>query len=92
MWEQEFPFPGKLHLAEEMAQKEADAVKVDIDMVRWRVISNLKEVFYEYFRVDRSIQILNDSLKLLKHFEEIARSRYSVGEGLRLAGCASRTA
>jgi outer membrane protein, heavy metal efflux system len=83
MWEQEFPFPGKLSLAGEIAQKEADAAKVDIETVRWKVISNLKEAYYEYFRVDRSIQILNDSLKLLKHFEEIARARYGVGEGIQ---------
>ncbi|MCI0412729.1 TolC family protein [bacterium] len=83
MWEQEFPFPGKLRLSGEMAQKEADAAKVDIETVRWKVISNLKEAYYEYFRVDRSIQILNDSLKLLKHFEEIARARYGVGEGIQ---------
>ncbi|MCI0606500.1 TolC family protein [bacterium] len=83
MWKQEFPFPGKLRLSGEMAQKEADAAKVDIETVRWKVISNLKEAYYEYFRVDRSIQILNDSLKLLKHFEEIARARYGVGEGIQ---------
>src|SRR5688572_32308637 len=31
MWEQEFPFPGKLKLAGEMAQKETDSMKAGID-------------------------------------------------------------
>ena len=83
MWEQEFPFPGKLRLAGEMAQKEADATKADIDRIKWTVISNLKEAYYEYFQTDKSLQVLNDSLGLLKNFEEIARARYSVGEAIQ---------
>ncbi len=83
MWEQEIPFPGKLRLAGEIAQKEADATKADIDKVKWTVISNLKEAYYEYFKADKSIQVLNESLGLLKTFEEIARARYSVGDGIQ---------
>ncbi len=55
MWEQEIPFPGKLKLAGEMAQKEADSVKADIDAVKWNVIADLKEVYYEYFQADKSL-------------------------------------
>jgi cobalt-zinc-cadmium efflux system outer membrane protein len=83
MWEQEIPFPGKLRLAGEIAQKEADATKADVDRVKWTVISNLKEAYYEYFQTDKSIHVLNDSLGLLKNFEEIARARYSVGDAIQ---------
>ena len=83
MWEQEFPFPGKLKLAGEVAQKEADSAKADIDTARWNVIADLKQAYYEYFQADKSIRILNDSLGLLKHFEEIAQARYSVGEAIQ---------
>ena len=83
MWEQEFPFPGKLRLAGEMAQKEADAAKADTETVRRKIILRLKEAFFEYFQTHRSIQILADSMDLLKRFEEIARARYSVGEGIQ---------
>jgi cobalt-zinc-cadmium efflux system outer membrane protein len=83
MWEEAFPFPGKLALAGEVAQKEADAAKADIQTVRWRITGDLKQTFYEYFHADKSIQILNSSLELLRHFEEIARERYRVGEGIQ---------
>ena len=83
MWEEEFPFPGKLRLAADVAQKEADAAKAEIDVVKWKLISELKETYYDYFRATKSIEILNSSLELLRHFEEIARSRYTVGEGLQ---------
>lgn len=83
MWEQELPFPGKLRLAGEVAQKEADAAKVDIDRVKWAAISALKEAYYEYFQAHKSHEILLDSLGLLRQFEEIARARYSVGQAIQ---------
>lgn len=83
MWEQEFPYPGKLKLAGEMAQKKADSVQADIDTVRWTVISKLKEAYYEYSLADKSIGILQEGLGLLKTFEEIARARYEVGEAIQ---------
>ena len=83
MWEEELPFPGKLRLAGEIAQKEADATKSEIETLKWQLISNLKQSFYDYFRSHKSAQILNSSLELLRRFEEIARSRYSVGEGIQ---------
>jgi cobalt-zinc-cadmium efflux system outer membrane protein len=83
MWEQEIPYPGKLRLAAQIAQSEADSAKADIDKVRWMVIGKVKEAYFEYVRADKSIRILGDSLGLLKHFEEIARARYSVGESIQ---------
>jgi cobalt-zinc-cadmium efflux system outer membrane protein len=83
MWEQELPFPGKLKLAGDMAQKEADSAKADIDTVKWNKIADLKQAYYEYFQADKSIQILNDSLGLLRRFEEIANARYGVGQAIQ---------
>jgi outer membrane protein TolC len=83
MWEQEIPYPGKLKLAGEMAQKEADSAQADIDTMRWATISKLKEAYYDYFQADKSVGILRESLGLLKHFEEIARARYEVGDAIQ---------
>jgi outer membrane protein TolC len=83
MWQQEFPYPGKLKLAGEIAEKEADAARANIDTVKWNKIADLKQAFYEYFQTNKSIQILTDSLNLLRRFEEIANSRYSVGAAIQ---------
>lgn len=83
MWEQEIPYPGKLKLAGEIAQKEADSTHADIDTVRWTVIMKLKEAYYRYFQTDKSVEILKEGLGLLKHFEEIARARYEVGDAIQ---------
>jgi cobalt-zinc-cadmium efflux system outer membrane protein len=66
-----------------MAQKEADSAKADIDTVKWNKIADLKQAYYEYFQADKSIQILNDSLGLLRRFEEIANARYGVGQAIQ---------
>src|SRR3990172_3529593 len=83
MWEQELPYPGKLKLAGKIAEKEAASVQAEIDVVKWMVIAQLKQAFFEYFRADRSLEILRESLDLLKRFEQIAESRYSVGEAIQ---------
>ena len=83
MLKQEFPFPGKLKLAGEMAEKETDSAKANIDIVKWNAIADLKVAYYEYFQADKSLRILDESMDLLKRFEEIARSRYSVGEAIQ---------
>ena len=83
MWEQEFPYPGKLKLAGLVATKEADAVSAEVDAVRSSVISQLKQSYYEYFRTDRSLEVLVESMDLLKRFESIAEERYSVGEAIQ---------
>jgi cobalt-zinc-cadmium efflux system outer membrane protein len=83
MWEQEFPYPGKLKLAGQIAEKEADSVKAEVTAVRWAVIGQLKQAYFEYLRAHRSLQILRDSGDLLKRFENIAEARYSVGEAIQ---------
>jgi outer membrane protein, heavy metal efflux system len=83
MWEQEFPYPGKLKLAGKIAEKETVAMGAEVDLTKWAMIAQLKQVYYEYFRTDRSLDVLNESMDLLKRFEEIAEARYRVGEGIQ---------
>lgn len=83
MLEQELPYPGKLKLAGQVAQKEADAIGAEVDAVKWSTISQLKQAYYQYFRTDRSLEILSESMDLLKRFESIVEQRYSVGQAIQ---------
>lgn len=83
MWEQEFPYPGKLDLAGKIAQKEADSVAADADTAMWTQISEIKQAYFDYFRATRVLGILTDSRDLLKRFEDIAEARYRVGEAIQ---------
>lgn len=83
MWEQEFPYPGKLKLSGKVAEKEADSAGAAVDTERWTVVSELKQAYFEYFRADRSLSILKDSMDFLKQMESISESQYAVGKTIQ---------
>jgi len=83
MWEQEFPYPGKLDLAGKAADRETVSISADADSVKWTLISQMKAAYYEYFRASRTMAILTESRDLLKRFEDIAEARYRVGQAIQ---------
>lgn len=80
---QEFPFPGKLGLAAEEAKREADAEQQNYQAVVLDVTARLKVAYYEWVAVQKAIEITNRNSDLLSRFEQIARNRYTVGQGLQ---------
>jgi len=80
---QEVPFPGKLALASEEAQREAESVQQDYRAVVVEVAARLKVVYYEWFAVNKAIALTRQHTDLLSRFEEIARNRYKVGKGIQ---------
>ena len=80
---QEFPFPGKLALAAEQAQREADS---EGQMYRTAVLdtlSKLKVAYYDWALLFKTIEVTKNNRELLTRFEAIARPRYSVGKGMQ---------
>lgn len=80
---QEFPFPGKLFLREQVATKEAQSQEKLYEAAVRKVMADLKEAYYDWFLVDKSIEITRKDKDLLEKFEEIAEAKYSVGEGIQ---------
>src|SRR6266853_1604155 len=80
---QEFPFPGKLALASEEAKREAEGVQQNYRAVVLDVTARLKVAYYEWLTVNKAIELTRKHSDLLSRFEEIARSRYTVGKGLQ---------
>jgi len=78
---QEFPFPGKLSLRGEVAEKQAEQTEQDLEAARRRVAAKLKAAYYELYLAYRSIAILEQNREILIDFEKSAQSRYSVGRG-----------
>jgi outer membrane protein TolC len=80
---QEVPYPGKLALAGEEARKEAQS---ELQLYRAIVLertSELKVVYYEWFRITKALEITAKNRDLLERLERIARARYSVGKGIQ---------
>ena len=80
---QEIPFPGKLALAGEEAQREADSERENYRLMVLEKASQLKSVYYDWFFVTKAIEITSKNRDLLDRFEQIARARYSVGKGIQ---------
>ena len=80
---QELPFPGKLALAAEQAEKEAQS---EGQMYRTTVLdtlSKLKVAYYDWALLFKTIEVTKNHRELLSRFETIARSRYAVGKGMQ---------
>jgi outer membrane protein TolC len=78
--EQEIPFPGKRGLKENIASVEAESQQWNHDLVHLKVMSELKQAFFDLYLVHKSIDVLFKNKELLQNFEEIAESRYKVGQ------------
>jgi outer membrane protein, heavy metal efflux system len=77
---QEIPFPGKLRLKGEVAQREADRIEQEYLAVRLRLIARLKEAYFDLHFVHKAIEIVERNKILLMQFEKTAKSRYAVGQ------------
>jgi len=80
---QEIPFPGKLSSKEEIAQKESDSQRWLSDAVYRKVIADLKQAYFDWFFINKSIEITERNKDLLLKFTEIAEVRYEVGNGIQ---------
>jgi outer membrane protein TolC len=76
---QMFPFPGKLSLKGQMALWDAESQKWFVDSVRLKVISKIKELYYDLFLTYKTIDILKKQEELFLKIEDAALSRYSTG-------------
>ena len=77
--EQEIPFPGKLGLRGEIAEKEADRERAIRDATVLTVLSNVAVSYYELAAVDRSASILRESTRTLEMIVRQTEARYRLG-------------
>jgi outer membrane protein TolC len=77
---QEVPFPGKLKLKGEVAQREAERLEQEYLFTRLRLVAALKQAYFDLHFVHESIEIVEKNKGLLMQFEKTAKARYSVGQ------------
>ena len=80
---QTFPFYGKRGLRGEIAGKEAEALEQEYKAMEREIVSAVKKQFYDFFYLWKAIQIAEDEKELLKHFEQIAITKYETGVGIQ---------
>jgi len=80
---QQFPFPGKLNLKEEISTENATVSMANYHEYKNQVIKDLKQAYYDLFFMDKSIEITFMNQRLLEDFAKIAETKYAVGKGLQ---------
>ncbi len=80
---QKIPFPGKLKLRGQIADREAEAAWWDYETIRRRVAAQVKVTYYDYFYYHQAIEITRENKDLLGKLAQIAEVRYQVGKGIQ---------
>ena len=80
---QEIPFPGKLKLRGQIADREAEALQWDLENTRREIVAQVKADYYEYAYYHKAIEIIQKDQDLLGRLAKIADARYKVGMGIQ---------
>lgn len=78
---QTFPFPGKLALKGEAAARESESLNAAYTDARLKLISRVKELYFDLYDTYKTIDLINERLVLFKQVEDAALARYSTGKG-----------
>jgi len=80
---EEIPFPGKLKLRGQIADREAESTWWDYENTRREIVSHVKVAYYNYFSAHKAIEITQKNRDLLDKLARIAEVRYKVGMGIQ---------
>ena len=81
MLSQTIPFPGKKRLAGSAARQRAQGAEKDLEDMRLELAVEAVELFGEYYRLHRSLDINREFLELWERHKASARARYRAGIG-----------
>ena len=80
---QSIPYPGKLKLQGEIADREAEAAWWDYEAARRKLVADVKSAYYDYFAASKAVEITQKNKDLLQKLSSIAEARYRVGKGVQ---------
>jgi len=78
---QEFPWPGERKLRQEAAGLQADVMHAQAEALSRNVVEQLKLAYFNLAYLQQTLSTLLRDDKLLSDMEQIAESRYRVGQG-----------
>jgi len=73
---QVFPWFGTIEARTDAAAAVAKAAQKRYDAAKLKLFYEVKDAFYEYTYLARAVEIARENLELIKHFEEVARTKY----------------
>jgi outer membrane protein TolC len=78
---QDFPYPGKLKLRRELADKNVEVAEQKVDAMRRAVLSDLKMAYFRIAFLAKQSTILEGDRELLQQMEQAAEVKYRSGMG-----------
>src|SRR5208337_736058 len=73
---QDLPYPGKLRLRGEIAEKDADVTQQKVESVRRAVLAAVKMTYFQLGYLAKRQKILDEDAELLQQVERAGESRY----------------
>jgi len=80
---QALPFPGKLALRGQAAAQQAQAATADVGEMRLALVQDVRSIWWNLFYLDRALATVERNQQLLRQFFEVARLKYTLGDGLQ---------
>jgi outer membrane protein TolC len=80
---QDLPYPGKLALRGQIAEKDVAAERWNLEAARRQVRAEVKSAYYELWAVDQALVNTQKNKGLLEKLARIAEEKYKVGKGLQ---------
>ena len=77
---QSFPWFGKLDLLGDVALEESNIQKQAYEMLKIKLFYKVKETYFEYYYLSKSIVITEENMKLLSYFETVTQTKYTTGK------------
>ena len=77
---QQIPFWGKRGLKGEVAAKEAESFKWQVEERRLELRRMVAETYYQIYFTDKSLAIVDKNARILDDFVTLAETKYSVGQ------------
>jgi outer membrane protein TolC len=80
---QQLPFWGKRGLKAEIAAKEAESYRWQVEERKLELVRMVKETYYKIYLTDKYLAIVDKNLRILGDFVSLAKIKYSVGQGMQ---------
>lgn len=80
---QMFPYPGKLSLKAEMAEKESQSLEFETELAGINIIQRIRETYQDLAFAHKELEIINAKKILFGKIEETSLARYSSGMGMQ---------
>lgn len=80
---QKFPFPGKLGLQKQIANKTVEIQKMQVEELKNQTIKKAKLIYYQVYFLEKAIEVSTQNTVVLRQLNKIAQTKYEVGKGIQ---------